>query len=117
MSLFGSKPLESTLEEEMRTIRSSLGRIAEQVAGAAGDGLRRPAADVERNLAGLGALVEDFMGRGRRETRKAYDEASAYAESGAGELAAQVTRHPVAALGLAALIGFTIGIAAGGGKR
>ncbi|MEJ1157489.1 hypothetical protein [Prosthecomicrobium sp. N25] len=109
----GSKALDSTLEDEMKTIRASLARIAETAADAAGSRLGAPMAEAERGLTALGGLVDSYLNRGRKQARRAWADASERAESGAGEVADRVARHPMAAIGLAALIGFTLGLAVG----
>lgn len=114
MTMFGRDPAGGRLEDEVATIRASLGRIARTLATTAEERITRDGGD---GLAGLAALAERWMTSVRRDGDGAIRAAARGAEPAMEPLDAQIARHPLAAIGIAAAVGFALGLAASGGTR
>lgn len=116
MALFGRKSdpatLTETLGDELDTLRSSFSRIASVLGAAASDAGARGRsywADTEDDLE---ERARDGSRQASRAARRAVRDGSKQAMATYEEINAAVGKYPMAAIGVAALVGFTLGLAA-----
>lgn len=113
MGIFASRRTEEEVRENLDRIRESLGRLATVLADRAG-------AEADRGLDKAGAATADLRGMleswlgGRREVMRGLDRTADHAHLKLEQAHAALVRHPMAAVGIAAMIGFALGLAASG---
>lgn len=116
MALFGRKSdpatLTETLGDEIETLRSSFGRIASALAGAATDASDRGRSYLSETEADLEERAREGGRQASRAARRAMRDGSKQAMATYEDINAAVGKYPMAAIGVAALVGFTLGLAA-----
>lgn len=113
MAIFARRISEDTVREDLDRIRDSLGRLAAVLADRAGTEADRGLDKAGAAAADLRGLVETWLG-GRREVMRGLDRTADHAHLKLEQANAALARHPMAAIGVAAMIGFALGLAASG---
>lgn len=113
MAIFARRTTEDSVRDELDRIRDSLGHLAAVLADRAGSQADRGLDKPGLAAADLRGLVESWLG-GRREVIRGLDRTADHAHLKFELANAALSRHPMAAIGIAAMIGFALGLAASG---
>lgn len=113
MAIFARRATDDTVRDDLDRIRDSLGRLAAVLAERTGEEADRGLEKAGAAAGDLRGLVDTWLG-GRREVMRGLDRTADHAHLKFEQANAALARHPMAAIGIAAIIGFALGLAASG---